>query len=172
MGKMSDLDPNLITRKEHDVESGAKKVYLVGGQDINVDIDSDKLSEALKVAVENIQIPIPVVTIPEIKLPEIDLKLPNNDIKVIEVEKVIEIPKIETVEVEKTIVIKEIETKLVQVEIPVITKELEVVTIEIPVVTEVIKERTPAWVYSVFAVQFLLLVGTLYKLSLLMGYLK
>jgi len=164
---LTNMDPNYIVRSEHREEDRAKRVYIVGGADLNVEVDNEKLSEALKTAVESIELPEPRVTIPEIKVPEIDVKMPEMDLKVIEVEKTITVPQI--VEVEKTVVVKETEVKTVEIEKPVYIKELEIKTVDVPVITEKIIERIPGWVYSIFVLQFLLLVGVSYKLYTIMG---
>jgi len=168
---MSDLDPNLITRKEHNTEKNAKNVYLVGGESINIELDNDKLSEALKDAVEGLKIPEPTVTIPEIKVPQIDVKIPEIEvpklnIDVIEIEKTIVVPEVKIIEVEKPVIVTE--TKIVEVDKPIITQKVEVVKETVFIDRD--KNVIPPWVYTIFGVQFLIMLGLLYKLYIVMGY--
>lgn len=135
--KRSHRDSIEITQHEHEEEFDAKRVYVVNGEQVKFDIDADKIAESLNEALKKVNF-------------QMEKQEPS----------IISVPEIKIVEIEKQVFVPQIETKIV--EVPVITKEIQVITVEKPIITEVIKaieiekpliiektlEKIPAWCWS------------------------
>jgi hypothetical protein len=94
--KLTSLDFNQYTRREHEENYDAKRVFLVGGKDINVSIDNEKIANSIKESLKN-------QLIQTIEIPVIIKEI---EYKVIEVPVIVK--EIEYKTIEKPIVIKEI----------------------------------------------------------------
>lgn len=113
---LSHLDPNQISTLEHDDKMDAKRVILVGGEKLDININEEKLVGAIKEGISSIQQSIHQ----------------NENIQQIQtVEKNVFIPQIEIREIEKQVFIPQIEYKTI--EVPIIIKEIEF--------KEIVKER-------------------------------
>jgi hypothetical protein len=161
---LTQLDPNQVSRAEHDSLNDAKRVILVGGEKLDISIDSDKIAKSISDTLAgtlNFQGPI------ESYEPQLN---------VITVEKQVFVPQIEYKTLEVPVIIKEIEyqekevEKLVYIteykiiEVPVIVKEIEYKTLEVPVIVkEYIKEenKVPMWVKILLSGHGLTLLGLL-----------
>ncbi len=124
---LSQLDPNQISTKEHDSTLDAKRVILVGGENLNISVNEDKLVDAIKDGLRTIKIDSTPALSAEKEI----------------VEKHVFIPQIEIREIEKHIYVPQIEYRTI--EVPVVTERI--VTIERPVIIketefkEIVKER-------------------------------
>jgi len=138
----SQLDTDQIIKKRFDASMDADRVILVGGEKLDISIDSDKIANAIKDSLSNIN------------------QSSKSEIQIIE--KNVFIPKIERVEV--PVIIKEIEYKTI--EIPFITERI--VTVEKPIYIkeiefkEIIKERHyPLLIKVTTIIQTLCVLGLL-----------
>jgi hypothetical protein len=153
---LSQLDVDQMNKRTFQEDVDAQRVILVGGGDIQVNVDTSKIEKAMQNAISNIKL--------DMKMPEM-----NNKIE----EKHIFIPQIQIKEIEKPIFIKEIEIREIQV--PVIIKETqfkeiektiivtEYKTIEVPVFSSHKKSNYDKFL---MVMQTLLAVGLLIKLIL------
>lgn len=159
----SQLDTNQIINRKFDESCDADRVILVGGEKLELSIDSDKIANAVKDGLSNFKF------MPE-TIAKVDLQTQiQRDIQVIE--KNVFIPQIEIKTIEVPVIVKEIEYKTV--EIPVYIEKL--VTIEKPVIIkeiefkEVFKERyypltiKIAAIVQAFCMAALLLINLLKK---------
>jgi len=114
------LDTNQIINRKFDPMNDADRVYLVGGADLNISINEDKLVNAIKdglslIKFEKVQETVPTVPLyREIQTPQIEYRTLEVPTIIKEIEyRTIEIPVIteRIVTIEKPIVIKEIEIK-------------------------------------------------------------
>lgn len=137
---LTQLDPNQISTLEHDDKNDAKRVILVGGENISISIDENKLVNAVKEGLQNIKIDNsqPAQQETRIQIIEKNVFIPQIEIK--EIEKIVYIPQIEY----KTIEIPVISERIVTVEKPVIIKETEF--------KEIVKERHYPKVMQICAV--------------------
>lgn len=150
---LTQLDPNQIRQKEHDAENDARRVVIVGGGDISLSVDSDKLVDAIREGLSNIvlgvETPAPKGVEPVGALNIIE-SAPRIEYRTIEVPVIVK--EIEYREVEKPIYIE----RLVTVDKPVIIKEIEYKTLE------VYKERYYPFVLKASAViQAICIIGIL-----------
>jgi len=111
---LSQLDHNQLVQREHDQSNDAKRVVIVGGEKLDISIDSDKIAQAVKDGMANI-------------------KFPKDDrigdaFNLIEVEKQVFIPQIEYRTIEVPVIVKEIQYR--EIEKPVYITEYK--TIEVP----------------------------------------
>lgn len=123
---LTQLDPNQVTRAEHDSSYDAKRVVLVGGEKLDISIDSDKIANAIKDAL-NFQ---GLITPVESHEPHFN---------VITVEKQVFIPQIEYKTIEVPVIIKEIEYR--EIEKPVYITEYK--TIEVGTSNESMLKEVP-----------------------------
>jgi hypothetical protein len=147
MSKNSNLshqDPNQIVTLEHDSSMDAKRVIIVGGEKLDISVDSDKIVDAIKIGLQGL-------SNTDFSKPASPSYTPK-EIQIIE--KNVFIPQIEIREIEKQVFIPQIEYRTI--EIPVITERI--VTIEKPVIIketefkEIIKERHYPKVIQICAV--------------------
>jgi len=145
-------DPNQIVRAEHQEDHDARRVYIVGGQELKLEVDSDKIAKSIQESISNVQFP-------EIKIPEITTLDRNNNIKVVEVPVIV--PEIKVIEVEKPIVTTEIQV----VEKPTIIKETKIEKIEVPVITKEVEYKLhPAYMIAI-TVLSISLIGCIFKIQ-------
>lgn len=141
---LSHQDPNQIITLEHDNQFDAKRVIIVGGEKLDITINEDKIVNAIKEGLSNI----------EFKNMSTSQPIVDNISQIQTIEKNVFIPQIEIKEIEKQVFIPQIEYRTI--EIPVITERI--VTIEKPIVIketefkEIIKERYYPTVLKVCAV--------------------
>ena len=50
-------DVNQVIKLEHDEKTNAKRVILVGGEKLELNVDSDKITSAIKESLENLKLP-------------------------------------------------------------------------------------------------------------------
>lgn len=137
---LSQLDPNQMLAREHDASHDAKRVILVGGEKIDLQVDSNKIAEAIKHGIM-----------------EMTIGIGSKETT----EKQVIVPQIEYRTIEVPVIIKETEYKTI--EIPVITERI--VTIEKPVIIteykEIIKNSNeiPLWIKLAIAGQSILILG-------------
>jgi hypothetical protein len=120
---LTQLDPNQVTRAEHDSLYDAKRVILVGGEKLDISIDSNKIADAVKDAL-NFQ-------------GLIESNEPH--FNVITVEKQVFIPQIEYKIIEVPVIVKEIEYR--EIEKPVYITEYK--TLEISTSNESMLKEVP-----------------------------
>jgi len=126
--QLTQLDTNQVIRACFEEGMDAQRVMLVGGEKLDITIDSDKITEAIKDGLKNI------------KLPQTDWPLTNN-LMPVEIERNVFIPTIEVKTIEiptiiqhteyKTIEIPMIVEKIVYIDKPIFIKETEIKTIEV-----------------------------------------
>lgn len=150
---LSNRDPNQIQQFEHDQDTNAKRVIVVG-QEFN--IDSSMLAESLGKAVKE--------SLNSLTIPSLEGKVDNSIPTIIEVEKNIFIPQVEIKTIEVPVIIKEIEYR--EIEKPIIIEKI--VTIEKPIIIkeiefrEVIKEKDfPKWHKVCMVIQAISILGVL-----------
>lgn len=141
---LTQLDTDQIMKKKFNESLDADRVYLVGGENLNFSMDSDKIAQAVKEGLSHIEFN----------------KEPKSQVEF--VEKHIFIPKIEIKEIEKQVFIPQIEYKTI--EVPVIIEKI--VTIEKPVVIkeiefkEVYREKeVPKWQRVCIIMQTIAVLG-------------
>lgn len=126
---LTQLDTDQIIKKKFDESHDAERVILVGGEKLELFIDSDKIANAVKEGLGTFTFPadriggeiqiinVPTkenVFIPQLEIKEIQVPVIIKEIEYREIEKPIYIEKIITVE--KPVVIKEIEFKEIEKE--------------------------------------------------------
>jgi hypothetical protein len=137
----SQLDTNQIINRKFDESCDADRVVLVGGEKLELSIDSDKIANAVKEGLKDFKFVsenIAKVDLqPQIQIVEKNVFIPQIEFKTIEVPVIIKEYQI----IEKQVVVPQIEYKVI--EVPVITERI--VTIEKPVYItefkEIIKEK-------------------------------
>lgn len=138
--KISDMDPNVILRTQHDELQQAQRVILVGGEGITINADI-KTPQSQDVRIERIEVPVIVkqTEIRELQIPMI--------IKEVQVQKV-EVP----------VIIKETQVQIVKTEV-VVTKP-EIIQIDKPIFIERSKEF-PKWAIACMVLQVISSFGLL-----------
>lgn len=124
---MTQLDTDQIIKKKFDESNDADRVILVGGEKLELSIDSDKIAAAVKDGLNGISltanqnsgeiqiITVPVkenIFIPELQVIEKQVFIPQIEYRTIEVPVITE----KIVTIEKPIIIKEIEYKQIEIE--------------------------------------------------------
>lgn len=122
---LTNRDPNQIHQFEHDDQSNAKRVVVVG-QELN--IDSSKIAESLGKAIEKLNFQMPIQ--PKADSTERTIFIPQIEIKTVEIPVIVK--EIEYREIQVPVIVE----KIVTVEVPVIIKEIEYREIEKPIVIE------------------------------------
>lgn len=159
MNQRSTRDSHEIMQHEHSEVHNAKKVYLVGGANLDISIDETKFIDAVKEGLKNIEIKqqsgsqVTEFTMPEIKLPEI---------QVVEIEKQVFVPQIETKIIEVPKIVTEI--KVVEIEKPIITEVIKTVEVEKPVFIEKINEKVTTSAIILITVQFSTICGLIWSI--------
>lgn len=151
--KRSTRDIHEIHQNEHDEANAARRVVIVGGGKVDIQVDTSKVSESISEALKGIKLDIP-----EIKIPE---SSGETKIEVIEVPVQTFVPQVETkiIEVPKPIITTEY--KVVEIEKPIVTEVLKTIEIEKPVITEKVVEKVPAWAWSLIISQTMAVIGGL-----------
>jgi len=123
---LTQLDPNQVSRAEHDPNNDAKRVVLVGGEKLDIFIDSDKIANAVRDALSN---PFGV-----------DSGYHGEGaMNIITVEKQVFIPQVEYKTIEVPVIVKEIEYR--EIEKPVYITEYK--TIEVSTSNENMLKEVP-----------------------------
>lgn len=154
MRKLSDLDTTQMNRAEHQADCEAKRVYVVGGELVKVNVDTNALTKALQDSV---------------------IKAFNGGLNNMQPQQVQQQePTIITID--KPFIVREKEIEIREVQVPVIVRETQIKEIEKPVlvIEEKIKvietEKTvfidrpgviPVWVKYCFIGQTLCLLALL-----------
>ena len=126
---LTQLDTDQIIKKKFDESYDAERVILVGGEKLELSIDSDKIVNAVREGLSGISLPInqssgefkiinvPTkenVFIPQLEIKEIQVPVIIKEIEYREIEKPIYIEKVITIE--KPVIIREIEFKEIEKE--------------------------------------------------------
>jgi hypothetical protein len=148
----TDRDPNRIIQREHQMDLDAKRVYIVGGADLKINVDTKELIEGLKEGVSNSS--IQVVRVPEI--------VKEYDVKVIEVEKIVYLDKLIQIEVPKIIY----EPKIIEItkEKIVIEEKIREIEVEKNIIIEKVIEKLPGWFTPYLVVSSLITLTSIIKL--------
>jgi hypothetical protein len=158
---LSLLDTDQIIKKKFDETHDADRVMLVGGEKLELTIDSDKIANAVKEALSDFK--FMSETTPKLDIPT----------QIQSTEKIVFVPQIEYKTVEVPVYIEKIQYKTI--EVPVIVEKIEYRTVEVPVIIkeiefrEVIKERyypltiKIATLFQAFCMGALLLLNLLKK---------
>lgn len=147
--KRSTRDIHEIHQNEHDEASNARRVVIVGGGEITLDVDTSSVSESISEALKGIKLDLP------------KMEQTKTEVQVVEIPIQTFVPQVETkvIEVPKPIITTEY--KVVEIEKPVVTEILKTIEIEKPIFIEKIKEKTPAWAWSLIITQTLTTIGGL-----------
>lgn len=126
---LTQLDPNQILQAIFQEDKDAQRVVLVGGEKLDITVDSNKIAEAIRDGLKNITVPsynerlpsftnaIPIeknIFIPQIEIKTIEIPTIIKEIEYREIEKPIYIDRFVTVD--KPIIIKETEFRYIEVE--------------------------------------------------------
>lgn len=151
------LDTDQIIKKKFDESMDAERVVLVGGEKLELTIDSDKIANAVKEGLSNFNFNpengVKVDLQPQFQIVEKNVFIPQIEIKTIEVPVIIK--EIEYREIEKPIYIE----KIITIEKPIYIKETEF--------KEVIKERHYPFVIKVASIVQAICMVCLLLISLL-----
>jgi len=146
----STRDTHEIHQNEHDEALDARRVVLVGGGSVNMDIDTSKVTDSITEALRGFKLDIPTSAQPtEYK----------TEYKVVEVPVQVFVPQIETKIIEVPVQTIVTEYKVIEVEKPVVTEVLKTIEIEKPIFIEKVIEKTPAWAWSIIISQTMLTIG-------------
>lgn len=138
----SQLDTDQIVKRRFDESKDADRVILVGGEKLELTIDSDKIANAVKEGLSDFKfVPenrpivdllpqIQTVYVPQIEYKTIEVPVIVKEIEYKEIERIVYIPQIEYKTVEVPVIIKEIEFK------EVIKERYYPLTIKIATVTQ------------------------------------
>lgn len=156
------LDADQIVKKKFDETHDADRVYLVGGEKIELIVDSDKIGREigniLGEQVVEFQKNSNQQLSTQLQSVEKNIFIPQVEIKTIEVPTIVK--EIEYREIEKQVYIPQIEYKIV--EIPVITEKIitvdRIVTVDKPIVIEKLKE-VPRWQMICIIIQTVAVIG-------------
>lgn len=122
---LSQLDLHQIVKATFQEENDATRVILVGGEKLELNIDSDKIAEAVKEGLKYIQFEKEQQSLVKLDQPTTFQTIKENvfipQIEIKEIEKIIYIPQIEYREIEKPLIIE----KIVTIEKPIVIKEIE-----------------------------------------------
>ena len=159
LNKRSSRDVHEIHQNEHSEDHNARRVFIVGGANLDISIDESKLVNAVKEGLQNIEIKqqsgsqSTEFVLPEIKFPEF---------KIIEIEKQVFVPQIETKIIEVPKIVTEI--KVIEIEKPIITEIIKTIEIEKPVVIEKIQEKLSTAAIILITVQFSAICGLIWSI--------
>jgi len=157
----SQLDTNQIINRKFDESQDADRVVLVGGEKLELSIDSDKIAAAVKEGISLSNFRFGPEYIPKLDLPA----------QIQSIEKNVFIPQIEIKTIEVPVIIKEIEYKEIIREVPIYIEKI--VTVEVPIIVkeiefkEVIKER-----YYPFIIKLSSIIQAVCALGVLLTLLK
>jgi|ERR1019366_523603 hypothetical protein len=167
--KLSLLDTDQIIKMKFDETMDADRVMLVGGEKLELSIDSDKIANAIKESLSDFKFMsenrVKVDLQPQIQSVENVVFVPQIEYKTLEVPVIV--TQIEYKEIEKIVYIPQIEYKTI--EIPVITERI--VTLERPVYItefkEIVKERYYPLTIKIATIFQALCMGILLLINLL-----
>lgn len=119
MSKLTQMDPGQIIRSQHDEDSSAQRVTIVGSDGLNATI-----AEAVKESLKDLKIELPQPIQQKSEQPFIvEKEVVVKEYELLKVPEIVREYEIKVVEIEKPIVVYE--TKLI--EVPVIQKEIQYV---------------------------------------------
>ena len=127
---MSQKDNAQINRYEHDDDLCAKRVVVVGGGEISMNIDASSITNAVKEGLKDIKIEaielkeMSCNCKPEVQIVEKQVFIPSEP-QVIHIKESIPVVSSVVQIVEVPVIVKEVEIKVV--EVPVIVKEVQVI---------------------------------------------
>lgn len=106
---LTHLDTNQIVNRKFDESHDADRVVIVGGADLKFEMESDKITDAIKEGFKHIQNNEKIVFIPQIEYREIEKQVfvPQVEYKIIEVPVITE----RIVTIEKPVIITEYKEK-------------------------------------------------------------
>lgn len=136
----SNFDNNMISRLEHDDDTDAKRVIIVGGivPDFkfpdNFTINQPQQSQEIRIV--EVEKPI-IIKEQELQIVEVEKQVIVYQDKIQIVEKIVNIPTIEYKEIEK----------------PIFIDRIQVVEVEKPIIIEKTIEKLAGWVYPVIISQ-------------------
>jgi hypothetical protein len=119
----SQLDTDQIIKRKFDEAIDADRVILVGGEKLELSIDSNKIAEAVKEALSDfkfmpetrakVELPAQIqsILVPQIEYKTLEVPVIIKQIEYKEIEKIVYIPQIEYKTIEVPIIVKEIEFK-------------------------------------------------------------
>lgn len=129
---LSQLDPHQIVKATFQEENDATRVILVGGEKLELNIDSDKIAEAVKEGLKHIDFnegqkrqnfmqmkQQAQSSKAQTQIIKENVFIPQIEIK--EIEKIVYIPQIEYREIERPIIVE----KIITIEKPIVIKEIE-----------------------------------------------
>ena len=148
--KRSTRDTHEIHQNEHNEALNARRVVLVGGGDISLDLDTSKVTDAISEALRGIKLDLPEARTEA---------APIQEFKIIEVPTQVFVPQVETKIIEVPVQTIITEYKVVEIEKPVITEVLKTIEIEKHVIIEKVVEKTPPWAWSLIITQTVLTIG-------------
>lgn len=151
----STRDTHEIHQNEHDEGINARRVILVGGGDISLDLDTSNVTEAITEALKGIKLDIPQ------SAPQIQEKA---EVQVIEVPTQVFVPQVETKIIEVPVQTIVTEYKVVEIEKPIITEIIKTIEIEKPIILEKVVEKTPSWAWALIIIKsFIIVAGAIHK---------
>ena len=149
---ITSLDSAQITKYTYQEELDANRVFLVGGEKLELSVDNAQLAKAVQDGLSRAKLELPKEK--EIQLVRYDVNVPVSVVDTI-VQKV-EVPVIikEPIFRDVPVIVREQYTDIKKIEVPVIVKEYEVLKVEVPVVLENKFDR-------IFKISLLVLLGLL-----------
>ena len=147
--KRSTRDTHEIVQNEHNEALNARRVMLVGGGDISLDVDTSTITESISKALKGIKLDTPAATAPSI----------GPEIKIVEVPVQVFVPQVETKIIEVPVQTIVTEYKVVEIEKPVVTEVLKTIELVKPVIVEKTVERVPMSVIALLTGQTLIIAG-------------
>lgn len=154
---LTNLDSDQIQKHVFNEKDDSFRVTLVGGEKLDISIDSDKIVQAIKDGISKLEFKyIPNEQQELVKQTEIQtIYLPQIIEKKIftEIEKLVYIPQLEIKEIEKQVIVQQIEYKIIEVPKIIIQEKI----------IEVIKEinLVPLWKQICIILQTLAIIGLL-----------
>lgn len=147
--KRSTRDNLEMNQHEHDEGLNAKRVVVVGQGELDLDVDTEKITEALTEAMKGFKI-------------DMSNQPRTSEIKIVEIPTQVFVPQVETKIVEVPVVVKE--TQVIEVEKPILTESVKIVEVEKPITIEKYIEKTPAWAWALLITQVFTIGGLVYKI--------
>lgn len=147
------LDTDQIMKKKFDETYDADRVVLVGGDKIELTVDSNKIASAIGDSITSTLGSINFGNFGKASsVAEKNIFIPQVEIKTIEIPTIIK--EIEYREIEKIVYVPQIEYKTI--EIPVISERI--ITVDRPIVIEKVRE-VPKWQKICFIIQTIAVIG-------------
>lgn len=148
--KRSTRDTHEILQNEHDEGMNARRMVLVGGGNVKIDVDTSNITDSITEALKGLKLDIPK---------PLSAASSKTEVQIVEVPTQVFVPQVETKIIEVPVQTIVTEYKVVEIEKPVVTEVLKTIEIEKPVIIEKIVEKTPAWAWSLIITQTLLTAG-------------